>query len=313
MKNRTGLIIAVVGVLSVMISLPYYSGAYFLSVTMTILLNMTLAVSWDMMLRTGQLSFGIAGFFGIGSYVSIVAVSNFGVNNVVSIFLAAAFVAVIALALAFAILKLRGIYFAITTLALTMVFSVTIRNMPTLTGGSGGKVLYNTIFNGDTTKIYWLILTMALFTILLSIVFEKTRVHYAISSIRNDEVVAKSSGINVFKYLTVLFVITAMIQGVAGAIYTQQYGFAYPETAFSLDFLMLPMAMALVGGIYSTWGSVIGSVVLGLVAEYLRLVMPHGSKIIYGIIVILIILFLPKGIYGTLESKLRTTRNGARK
>ncbi|HOS52802.1 MAG TPA: branched-chain amino acid ABC transporter permease, partial [Fervidobacterium sp.] len=253
------------------------------------------------------------GFFGIGSYVSIVAVSNFGVNNVVSIFLAAAFVAVIALALAFAILKLRGIYFAITTLALTMVFSVTIRNMPTLTGGSGGKVLYNTIFNGDTTKIYWLILTMALFTILLSIVFEKTRVHYAISSIRNDEVVAKSSGINVFKYLTVLFVITAMIQGVAGAIYTQQYGFAYPETAFSLDFLMLPMAMALVGGIYSTWGSVIGSVVLGLVAEYLRLVMPHGSKIIYGIIVILIILFLPKGIYGTLESKLRTTRSGARK
>jgi len=122
MKNRIGLTIAVAGLLSIMISLPYYSGAYFLSVTMTILLNMTLAVSWDMMLRTGQLSFGIAGFFGIGSYVSIVAVSNFGVNNVVSIFLAAAFVAVIALALAFAILKLRGIYFAITTLALTMVF-----------------------------------------------------------------------------------------------------------------------------------------------------------------------------------------------
>jgi len=173
-------------------------------------------------------------------------------------------------------------------------------------------VLYNTIFNGDTTKIYWLILTMALFTILLSIVFEKTRIHYAISSIRNDEVVAKSSGINVFKYLTILFVITAMIQGVAGAIYTQQYGFAYPETAFSLDFLMLPMAMALVGGIYSTWGSVIGSVVLGLVAEYLRLVMPHGSRIIYGIIVILIIMFLPKGIYGTIENRLRVTRSGAR-
>lgn len=102
------------------------------------------------------------------------------------------------------------------------------------------------------------------------------------------------------------FIISSALQGIAGAIYTQQYGFVSPETTFSLDFLLLPMAMALVGGIYSTWGSVIGALVLGFASEYLKLIMPYGHLIIYGIMIVLIILFLPKGIYGTTKDKIIT-------
>ncbi|PNR95965.1 branched-chain amino acid ABC transporter permease [Petrotoga sp. 9PWA.NaAc.5.4] len=288
----------------ILISLPFFTGAYFLHVLMTILIYMTLALSWDIMLRTGQLSFGIAGFFGVGAYASIITFSNFGFSPILSIFFAAGLVALIAAVLGFAVLKLREIYFAITTLALTMVFSVIIRNIPKLTGGASGKVLSNVIFNGDSTKIYWLILSIALITIIISEVFTKTRIQFAINSIRNDEIIAKSSGINIFKYLIFVFIITSALQGATGAIYAQQYGFVSPETTFSLDFLLLPMAMALVGGIYSTWGAVIGAIILGFASEYLKLIMPYGHLIIYGVMIVLIILFLPNGIYGTIIDKM---------
>lgn len=288
----------------ILISLPFFTGAYFLHVLMTILIYMSLALSWDIMLRTGQLSFGIAGFFGVGAYASIITFSNFGFSPILSIFFAGGLVALIAAVLGFAVLKLREIYFAITTLALTMVFSVIIRNIPKLTGGASGKVLPNVIFNGDSTKIYWLILSIALITIIISEIFTKTRIQFAINSIRNDEIIAKSSGINIFKYLIFVFIITSALQGATGAIYAQQYGFVSPETTFSLDFLLLPMAMALVGGIYSTWGAVIGAVILGFASEYLKLIMPYGHLIIYGVMIVLIILFLPNGIYGTIRDKI---------
>lgn len=307
MKKILTPLIAVIAT-GLLIFLPFYTGAYFLHVVMTILIYMTLSLSWDMMLRTGQLSFGVAGFFGVGAYISIVSFANFGINPLLSIFLAGGFMALIALALGFVVLKLRGIYFAITTLALTTVFSVIIRNTPRLTGGASGKVIPNIIFQGDSSKIYWLILTLALSTILVSEIFSRTRVHFAINSIRTDEVVAKSTGINIFKYLIIIFIITAAIQGITGAVYSQQYGFVSPETTFSLDFLLLPMAMALVGGIYSTWGPIIGAIVLGFASEYLKLIMPYGHLIIYGIIIILIILFLPKGIFGSLKSKIQSSK-----
>ncbi|HPZ29563.1 MAG TPA: branched-chain amino acid ABC transporter permease [Defluviitoga sp.] len=305
MKKTIFPIITILAIV-LLIFLPYFIGAYLLHVLMTIFIYMTLALSWDMMLRTGQLSFGVAGFFGVGAYASIITCSRLGFNPLVSILFAGFFVALIALGLGFAVLKLRDIYFSITTLAITMVFSVIIRNIPKLTGGASGKVIPNVIFNGDSAKTYWLIFSLALITIMISEMFNRTKIHFAINSIRNDEIIARSSGINILGYLLFVFIISSALQGMAGAIYTQQYGFVSPETTFSLDFLLLPMAMALVGGIYSTWGPVIGALVLGFASEYLKLIMPYGHLIIYGIMIVLIILFLPRGIYGTTKDKLIT-------
>ncbi|MDI6863520.1 MAG: hypothetical protein QMC97_09100, partial [Pseudothermotoga sp.] len=80
------------------------------------------------------------------------------------------------------------------------------------------------------------------------------------------------------------------------------------ESTFSANFLLLPMSMALVGGIYSTLGPIIGAVVLGLASEYLKLVMPYGHLIIYGLILIVTIMFLPRGIYGTIANKIVVKR-----
>lgn len=289
--------------------LPFFVGTYFLHVVTTILIFMALGLSWDMMLRTGQLSFGTAGFFGLGAYASVITVGDMGFNPILSLFVGGIFSALIAFFVGFVVLRLRGIYFSITTLALTGVFTVIVRNVPDITGGSSGKILYNAIFNGDPAKVYWLILFLTLGVIFLSEIFRNSRIHFAINSIRNDEIAAMSSGINVFKYLLFVFIITSAIQGVIGAAYAQQYAFVNPESTFSPDFLLLPIAMTLVGGLYSTNGPIFGAIILGLISEYLKLIMPYGHLIIYGIIIVVIVLFLPQGIYRPVVTKLSTIGN----
>lgn len=277
-------------------SLPLYAGPYFLSVFNTIFVYMSLSLTWDMMLRTGQLSYGTAGLFGLGAYSSALLVAKAGVHPLLSIVLGGLFAGVVAFLLGFAVLRLRKIYFSITTLALTSVFAVVIRNLPRLTGGASGMVLPSALFSGDAAKNYWMVFALALGVIGISLWLSRSKTHYAINAIRNDEIAARSSGVDVFKYLLFMFVLTSSIQGVIGAFYAQQYAFVQLEATFSMNFLLLPLAMALVGGVYSTSGPVVGAVVLGVVSEYLKLIMPYGHLVVYGLIIVLVVLFMPRGL-----------------
>lgn len=290
-------------VLAVVASLPLYTGAFLVHTAFIIMIYMSLALSWDMLVRTGQISFGVAGLFGIGSYAAcILQAFNTGLNPFICILFGALAAGVISLLLGLATLKLRGMYFAIITLAMAEIFRVIISNLPdTLTGGAMGIVLPNAIFNGDVKATYWMVLIIAVFTILMSEIFNRSRIHFAITSIRNDELVAMSSGIDIFKYLVFVFVITSTIQGLVGGAYSEIYGSVNPGSNFSATWSLLPLAMALFGGMRTTWGPVIGAAILGLASEYLSLVIPYGYLIIYGVIIILVILFLPKGIMGLLQ------------
>jgi len=283
---------------------PLLSGAYLQQVAITILLYMALAVTWDMILRSGQLSFGTAGFFGLGSYASALFFLRLGVDPVVGILLGGVFAGVVALLVGLAVLRLRGMYFAIVTLALASIFRVVVRNIPALTGGAEGMMLPSVIFGGDATKLYGLALVVAVLAVLASEIFERSRIRLALTSIRNDERVAKSSGINVFWYLVFVFTIASAIQGIAGGTYVQVYGFVSPEGSFHANFLLLPLAMALLGGIHSTWGPVLGALILGMMGEYLKLQIPYGHLLVYGGIIVLVTLFLPQGVVGAFRQRL---------
>ena len=300
--------IVLIAIIILFVAVPFFTGPYILHVTTTILTFLSLALSWDMMLRTGQLSFGTAGLFGIGAYTAVLVYLNFNMNPLLSIIVGGIFAAIIAFILGFAILRLRGIYFAITTLALSGVFMVIIKNLSNITGGAEGTILPSAIFNGNPVKIYWLTLVIAIITIIVSELFQKTKIYFAITSTRNDEIVAKSSGIDIFRYLVFVFVITSAIQGIIGGAYAQQYGFVSPESTFSTHFLLLPIAMCLAGGLYSTIGSVVGAVLLGIIAEYLKMQFPYGHLIIYGVIIVLVVLLMPRGIAGTIKDILKKRR-----
>jgi branched-chain amino acid transport system permease protein len=93
-------------------------------------------------------------------------------------------------------------------------------------------------------------------------------------------------------------VVTSFLQGLIGGIQVMSYGFAMPDSAFDANYTLLPLAMALLGGVHSTWGPIIGAILLGVASEFLKLKIPYGHLMVYGFIIILVILFMPNGIYG---------------
>jgi branched-chain amino acid transport system permease protein len=278
--------------------LPLALGAYPQAVARSVFIYMALAITWDMLLRSGQISFGIAGFFGLGSYAAAMAAVKAGMPPAASILLAAVFAAVVALVLGMLILRLRAIYFSITTLALAEIFKVIIHNWSSFTGGPEGLVLESVMFKGNSELLYWLSFGMVLVTVGVSVYFEKSRLHFALTAIRNNETSARSSGVNIFANLIVVFVVTSFLQGLIGGIQVMSYGFAMPDSAFDANYTLLPLAMALLGGVHSTWGPIIGAILLGVASEFLKLKIPYGHLMVYGFIIILVILFMPNGIYG---------------
>lgn len=282
---------------------PLYAGVYLQHTATIILTYLCLALSWDMLVRTGQISFGVAGFFGIGAYSAALTALNLKLDPLLSIAVGGLAAMAAALVLGLTTLQLRGMYFAITTLALTEIFRVIVRNLPGLTGGPEGTVLPSAIFDGDPTKTYWLLLAIALVTIAISEAFQRTRVYFAITSIRHDEIVARSSGLDIFKYAVFVFAVTSAIQGIVGASFAQQYAFVSPEGTFDIDFTLLPIAMCLLGGMHSTLGPIIGALVLGSVAEYLKLQLPYGHLLVYGAVITLVILLMPQGVAGKMKEQ----------
>ena len=288
-----------VGVL-IAISLPKFLSIYHLQMLNIILIYMALALSWDMLLRSGMMSLGVAGFCGIGGYTAVLCTIHLGLNPLVGILIGSLIAAIVALLVGYTVLHLRALYFAIVTLAVTEIFRILARNIE-ITGGPEGIILPNAIFKGDAGGTYWLMLAIGVLTIMLSWLFQKTRIHYALTAIANDEIVASSSGVNIFKYLVAIFVVTSAIQGLVGGAYAQIYGFVDPNTSFSVNFVLLPITMVLLGGANSTWGPVIGAVLLSVVAETLKLKIPYGHLLIYGVIMIIVILWFPGGLVAILK------------
>ncbi len=283
--------------------LPAFLGAYPLNVARSVMTYMALAVSWDMLLRSGQISFGIAGLFGLGSYASALLVLRAGMDPVLSLVFATLLSGAIAYALGFAVLRLRAMYFSITTLALAEIFRIVLHNLHDFSGGPEGVVLPGVIFGGAAPALYWLCLGGLAITLGVSWYFEKSKLHLALTAIRNDETSARSSGVDIFKYLLVAFTVTSTLQGMMGAIQVQSYGFTTPETAFDANFTLLPLAMALLGGIHSTLGPIAGAILLGIASEWLKLKIPYGHLVVYGIIIVLVILLMPRGLVGLARSR----------
>ena len=282
------------------VSLPKFLGIYYLQILNIVLIYAVYALSWDMLMRSGQLSFGIAGFAGIGGYVSVLCSYYFHINPILSILAGAVFAMLVAVLVGTAVLRLRLLYFAIVTLAIGEIFRIIIRNLE-FTGGAEGMILKNAIFNGEAASTYWLMLVIGVLTIIISILFQKSRMRFALTAIANDEIVAASSGVNIFKYLVIIFAITSGLQGLAGAAYSQLYGSVTPEGQFSGSFTILPIVMALFGGLGTTWGPVIGAAILTIVAEALKLRIPYGYLLVYGIIMVVAILWFPGGIMGLIK------------
>jgi branched-chain amino acid transport system permease protein len=262
-----------------------------------VLSSATLALSWDVLARTGQLSLAHAAFYGLGAY-SYALLATAGMPQMLA-FLAAGVIAALASVLLGAVtMRLQGMYFAIATLAFAEVIK-TIVNQLSFTGGPQGY-LVPALLGGDFLGLYYLGLGVLVVLILISSLILRSKLGFAFTAIRQGELVARVLGVDVTRYKLLAFVISSFFVGLTGAFVAGKTFYITPPSAFDTGVSVVALVMPIFGGLYSSAGPVLAAVILRVLEEVLKLVAPSAYLIAYGAILVLSILYLPRGILGLL-------------
>ena len=251
---------------------------------------------------TGQLSLGQAGFQAIGAYAVILLTNNAHIPLPISIIMAGLIAAFFGFLIGFPTLKLEGDYLAIVTLAFGEIIRVVLLNQKSWTGGPNG-IQFSTVFTASLDWGAMIAYVSVIGTLILIIValqnFLRSTYGRAIMAVREDEIAANSTGISVFRYKMIGFVIASFIGGIGGALYAPLIGFVKPDLA-SFNNSVNHLIYVVLGGMGSVTGSVLAAFVLTILQEVLRFLKDY-RLLIYPLILISMMLFRPQGLLVTAE------------
>ncbi len=288
----------------VLVAFPFIvSSSYLIDLAVVIFLYSALALSWDIIARTGLLSLAHHAFFGIGAYTSVLICINYGLDPILSMILGGVVASLAAAGIGAITLKLRGLYFAIATLAFAGFMQVVVLQLPELTGGAGGITLQNPLFGGNLIQSYLLAFLIFLATLGVAIYLSKSKYKYSMAVIASNEIVAKTFGINVPRTILKVFMISSFFPGFIGAYYVHYIAYVNPHIGFDTAITLAVLAMTIFGGMGTNFGPVIGAAILKIAEEILRISFAYGHMIVYGIILIVVILFFPKGLMGIFSER----------
>ena len=248
---------------------------------------------------TGQLSLGQAGFMAIGAYSTIILCQTSHLPLPVAIIFAGIITAFFGFLIGFPTLKLEGDYLAIVTLGFGEIIRVVLVNLKQWTGGPNG-MQFNTMLVFFPTVAFFTIISVLVILIILIQNLIRSTYGRAILAVREDEIAANSTGIGVFKYKMIGFVIASFVAGIGGALYVCLIGFIKPDQASftkSIDYLIF----VVLGGMGSTTGSILAAFVLTYLQEFLRFLQNY-RLLFYPVVLILVMLYKPQGLLGTKEA-----------
>ncbi len=260
----------------------------------------------------GQVSFGHAAFFGVGAYSAGIIYYKLGISAWWGLPLSVVAAALFALVIGFICLRLRGPFFALATLAIGVILRVTAENLTDLTQGDLGIMIRERTWVEKTWYYYIILFTAALTFFIVRRVME-SKLGYYFVAIREDQDAAESLGINTTLYKTIALCLSGIFTGVAGAFYMNYMGYIDPKVVFALhDISIVAIMVVMIGGVATYWGPVIGSVIMVLLAEVIRSIPRLGVayQSLFGVLLIVIIIFLPNGITGDLPRLRKLFRRG---
>jgi branched-chain amino acid transport system permease protein len=309
--KRTTLYLAILSLF--LIAAPFlFPARYSQHILILVLLYITLGSAWNILGGfAGQLSLGHAAFFGIGAYTAAIIASKTALSPWWAVIAGPVVVLPIALVVGWICFRLRGPYFTLATIAVGEVVRLVALNWSQLTGGAVGVVIRPSIFSG-TSKIpyYFIILILASATVTLCYRISRRKLGYYLMAIREDEETAESIGIDTTRYKLVALAISAPLTAVAGAFYANYFMFVDPTIVLPLALSVEIVLMAIVGGLGTVAGPVLGAVLLKLSSEVFRNEFSRANLLIYGALLVLVILFMPGGLMGGFR---RVLRFGTRK
>jgi len=285
--------IGIPAALAVMAGVPWYGSPVLVQFGINALLIAVLAQGWNIIGGfAGYASFGNSVFYGLGSYgVGIAMVQwnlSFGTGMVLGVALAVAFAVLIGLP----VLRLRGHYFAIATLALTQVMAAIVSNID-LAGQNVGLVLPPM---NDDTMFYELSLGLVVLATLTVFWLTRSRFGFGLIAIRENEVGAGVMGVNTTLYKVSAFALSGIFSALAGGIHAYWITFLDPNSAFDIGVNVKMIIMTVFGGAGTVLGPVVGALVLSAVSELLSSEVTSVASLFFGFVIVAAVVFMPHGM-----------------
>jgi len=304
----TTLVIAV----ALAIVVPMVADLHIYSIVITVLIWTMFGHSWNLLGGyTGQVSFGHAMFLGIGAYTSMLIVNAVNLDMAVTLLLGGLLAGIVLLGVGFLIFRLKGPYFALGTLAFAEIIHIVARNMKGVTnGGEGIMLMSRPTFFGFTvftkTEYFYVALLLAVAVTLFTAYLMRSKTGYTFIAVREDQDSAEAMGMNSTVVKSKALFISAFLAGLAGGFYGLYNKFIDPDMTFTVHMSIEMIFVTVIGGIGTIAGPVIGSALLIWLQDYLKsleFLQAFSSLylIVYGLLIMLVIVYLPGGLVEGLQ------------
>ena len=284
-----------------------FMNSYLLYILDLIYISVLVALGLNLLAGyAGQISIGHAAFYALGAYTSAILQAKLGLPFLLTMVLAAGFTAAVGYMVGLPAIRLHGLFLAMATLAFGRVVEelLVIPLLEPLTHGADGMPVPVAevgplVLKSDTWAFYYLCLVLATVMTWLAVNIVNSRTGRAFIALRESEIAAQTSGIDLAKYKTVAFALSAFYTGLAGALYAQAVTFIAPD-GFTIFLSVKFLAVIIIGGMGSILGSVLGAITLAVLPElFAKLPGEWGAPMIfYGGALILVIMFMPRGMAG---------------
>jgi branched-chain amino acid transport system permease protein len=277
--------------------LPLYASGYTPILMTTIFMYIILTVSWTLFSGpTGYMSLATAAFFGVGMYVAAILGKTLPLP--VFIIIGGLVSSVVALLVGALTLRLRGIYFAIFTFGLVLLIAQLLMFWELHVIGIRGRFVVVIDYN----TIYYAMFVILVLSMLTAYLIRRSKFGLALQSIGENEEAAAHIGVNVTMVKVIIFAVSAFFIGAAGAAISTRWTYIDPGISFDVRYSFLPVLMAIFGGMGQLYGPVIGAVIFAYLQEILITEFPELYMLIFGIILVIAILYLPNGLVGLIQN-----------
>lgn len=292
-------------------------GEYALHLAAAIGINAIVVLGLNLLMGyAGQVSLGQAAFVGIGAYSSAILTTRLGLSPWLGMLTGVLLGALTAAIVGIPLLKLRGHYLAMGTLGFGMIVNIVMVQWERLTGGTLGipgiPDLSLAGFAFDTAlRMYYLVAAFVLLALILASNIIDSRVGRAMRAVHGSEIAAATSGVDTQRYKLHVFILSGALAGLAGSLYAHHAGYVHPDSFGFANSIHL-VVMAVIGGMASIWGAIFGAGAVTLMHEHLRM-FQEFSTIIFGLVLMVIMVFLPSGLWrGTTDALQRLSQSRRR-
>lgn len=270
-----------------------------------------LGAAWNLLGGfAGQVSFGHAAFLGVGAYTTMLLYLKLGWSPWLGLILGGATGALVALPIGLICFRLRGPYFSLATLAVAEIIRLVALNWETLTAGPTGLLItqlpaldwFGRPVNWESKlPFYYVAVALALFAMSTTWFVSRSRLGAYLLAMREDMDSAEAAGIDTTRTKVAALAISAFIAGLAGGFYGLYFRYIDPDAVFSISMSVEMVFIAVVGGIATTAGPIVGAVFLVTISEFFRERFQVGHLIFYGVLMMIVIRYMPEGIWGRLQ------------